>query len=36
MTLSTLLWLFPVSFMLHDFEEIIRIECWIHRNGDRV
>ena len=36
MTLSTLLWLFPVSFMLHDFEEIIRIERWLHRNGDRV
>lgn len=36
MTLSTLLWLFPVSFMLHDFEEIIRIERWMQRHGDRV
>ena len=35
MTLSTLLWLFPVSFMLHDFEEIIRIERWMYRNGDQ-
>ncbi|MBN1660706.1 MAG: HXXEE domain-containing protein [Anaerolineae bacterium] len=33
---STLLWLFPVAFMLHDFEEMICFEPWLARHGDEV
>jgi hypothetical protein len=31
MTISnpTLIWLFPVAFMLHDFEEVILFEPWL-------
>lgn len=32
----SLLWMFPIIFMLHDFEEIITIEHWIVRHGERV
>ncbi|MGO4886187.1 HXXEE domain-containing protein [Anaerobacillus sp. MEB173] len=30
---ETLIWLFPIMFVLHDFEEIIMIEKWIKRNS---
>lgn len=26
--LNTITWLFPILFMLHDFEEIILLEAW--------
>jgi hypothetical protein len=29
---DTLIWLFPVVFMLHDFEEIIMMAPWIRKN----
>jgi len=29
----TLIWLFPVAFMLHDFEEIILSEAWLQKNA---
>lgn len=32
----SLLWLFPITFMFHDFEEIATIEKWIQRHGHRV
>lgn len=32
--ISTLIWLFPVSFMFHDFEEIVLWEPWMKRNGE--
>ncbi|MFC0190161.1 HXXEE domain-containing protein [Fictibacillus aquaticus] len=35
-SLPTLLWLFPVTFMLHDFEEIIFVESWFKRNYNKV
>jgi hypothetical protein len=31
-TLS-LIWLFPVAFMLHDFEEVVLWEAWMAKNG---
>ena len=33
LNLQTLIWLFPVMFVLHDFEEIIMIENWLKRNS---
>lgn len=33
---QTLLWLFPVAFMFHDFEEIIFWELWLKKHGDEV
>jgi hypothetical protein len=32
-SIPTLLWLFPIVFMLHDFEEIIFIEAWTRKNS---
>lgn len=32
----TLVWLFPIAFMLHDFEEIIFWEVWMNRNGAEI
>jgi hypothetical protein len=29
---ETVIWLFPVVFMLHDFEEIIMMAPWIRKN----
>lgn len=29
---ESLLWLFPILFMLHDFEEILLMQAWIARN----
>ncbi|MFD3261214.1 HXXEE domain-containing protein [Paenibacillus lentus] len=34
--MTSLLWLFPIIFMFHDFEEIITIEQWIKVHGTRV
>jgi hypothetical protein len=31
---QTLIWLFPIMFVLHDFEEIIMVEKWIKKNSD--
>lgn len=33
---QTLIWLFPIAFMLHDFEEIILGELWLRRNAGRI
>ncbi|MBU8878843.1 HXXEE domain-containing protein [Bacillus sp. FJAT-29790] len=30
---QTLIWLFPIMFVLHDFEEIIMVERWMKRNS---
>lgn len=32
--IRSLVWLFPVLFMLHDFEEIILLKGWLRRNHD--
>ncbi|MCL1982805.1 MAG: HXXEE domain-containing protein [Clostridiales bacterium] len=31
-----IVWLFPIIFMFHDFEEIIFIKPWFERNRERV
>jgi hypothetical protein len=31
---QTLIWLFPIMFVFHDFEEIIMAEKWIKKNSD--
>ncbi|HZH61999.1 MAG TPA: HXXEE domain-containing protein [Metabacillus sp.] len=31
-SLATLLWLFPIAFLLHDFEEILFVEYWFKKN----
>jgi uncharacterized protein with HXXEE motif len=33
MNTVTLIWLFPIAFTLHDFEEIIFFEPWLKRNA---
>jgi len=35
-SLETLIWLFPITFMLHDFEEIITVESWFKKNYVKV
>ncbi|MFC5986954.1 HXXEE domain-containing protein [Marinicrinis lubricantis] len=35
-SVPSLIWLFLVAFMLHDFEEIIRIEPWFRRHHRRI
>jgi len=32
MKIETMMWLLPVSFMIHDFEEIIFINAWMTRS----
>jgi hypothetical protein len=32
----TLIWLFPIAFMFHDFEEILFWELWLSKNGAEV
>jgi lysylphosphatidylglycerol synthetase-like protein (DUF2156 family) len=32
MKIESLIWLFPVIFMLHEFEEIIFLKPWLKRN----
>jgi hypothetical protein len=34
--INTLIWLFPVAFMLHDFEELIFFEPWLKKNASVV
>ena len=29
-----LIWLFPIAFILHDFEELILFEPWLKKNAD--
>ncbi|AAK78698.1 hypothetical protein BJV85_003287 [Clostridium acetobutylicum] len=31
-TLFTIIWLFPIIFMIHDFEEILMINVWQEKN----
>jgi hypothetical protein len=33
-SIHSLIWLFPVAFMIHDFEEMIRIEPWFRKHHD--
>jgi hypothetical protein len=35
-SITSLIWLFLAAFMLHDFEEIIRIEPWFRKHADDV
>jgi len=35
-TTHTLLWLFPVVFMFHDFEELMFWESWFTKNGAEI
>jgi len=35
-SMSFLVWMLPVIFMLHDFEEIIMVEVWDKRLHDRI
>lgn len=30
--MQVIIWLFPIIFIFHDFEEIIFVEAWIKRN----
>ena len=32
----TIIWLFPIIFMFHDFEEIIFIKPWFTKNRERI
>jgi len=31
---NTIIWLLPIVFMIHDFEEIIFFKPWIIKNKD--
>ncbi len=33
MSLQTLIWLFPIAFMFHDFEELLLGEAWLRKNA---
>jgi hypothetical protein len=35
-TTTTLVWLFPIVFMFHDFEELILFEPWLKRNAPEI
>lgn len=35
-SINSLIWLFLVAFMLHDFEEIIRIEPWYRKHFNKI
>ena len=32
LNVQTLIWLFPIAFVLHDLEEIIMVERWMDKN----
>lgn len=32
----TLIWLFPIAFMFHDFEEILLWELWLNKNSSEI
>nr|WP_106783451.1 HXXEE domain-containing protein [Lysinibacillus timonensis] len=34
--LLTLIWIFPILFMFHDFEEIIMCEKWVQQNKAKI
>jgi hypothetical protein len=36
LTIEALIWLFPVAFILHDFEEIIMVEKWVATHSDLI
>ena len=31
-----LIWLFPIAFMFHDFEEFLLFEPWLRKNADEI
>jgi hypothetical protein len=33
MKTETVMWLFPIVFMIHDFEEVIMFKPWVHKNA---
>jgi hypothetical protein len=36
MDVHSLMMMFPVAFMIHDFEELCFLESWIRRNADAI
>jgi len=36
LTTHTLIWLFPIAFMLHDFEELLFWESWLSQHGAEI
>ncbi len=36
LNVQTLIWLFPILFIIHDFEEIILVEKWLHKNRNKI
>lgn len=32
----TLIWIFPIMFILHDFEEIILVENWMSKHSEKM
>jgi hypothetical protein len=36
MKTETIMWLLPIVFMIHDFEEIIMFRAWLTTDGDKV
>lgn len=36
LNVQTLIWLFPILFIFHDFEEIIMVENWQNKNRHKV
>ncbi len=36
MDTRTLIWLFPIAFMFHDFEELILFEPWLRKNAPEI
>lgn len=35
-SINTLIWLLPIVFMLHDFEEIVLVVPWLENNYDNI
>ncbi|WP_010096666.1 HXXEE domain-containing protein [Ornithinibacillus scapharcae] len=36
LNVQTLIWLLPIMFVLHDFEEIIMVEKWVGKNSAKI
>ncbi|MGG3561873.1 HXXEE domain-containing protein [Neobacillus rhizosphaerae] len=36
LSIATVIWLFPLAFLLHDFEEIIFVEAWFEKKYVKV
>ena len=36
MRIETLMWLLPIAFMIHDFEEIIMMKPWAAKNSAKI